>query len=138
GLLAVIDLMEQEPERREQLEAHRRYVSSALAEMGFDMLGSTTQIIPVRFWTVEKARQAMAYLLDQGLFAPAYYYPAVRKDEAMVRINLMATHTREQIDRLLAALYTVGKELGVLERLGEPALTEPLAQEENALRQQAV
>ncbi len=113
GLIAAFQVVKDEPERRERLTAVSHQVSSELNHLGFDTFGSTTQIIPVCFETEARARAAFRLLMDEGIFAPPYYYPAVRHDEAMIRVNLMATHTDEQIERLVSILAKAGQEAAV-------------------------
>lgn len=114
GLIKAFDLIQEEPERRRNLARSAAHVNKELIRLGFDTFGSKTQIIPVRFWTEQKAKRATEMLLDSGVFAPCYYYPAVRRDEAMVRINLMATHSDEQLSMLLTALEAAGRDTGVI------------------------
>jgi len=114
GLIKAFDLIEKEPERRRTLVTNAARVNRELIRLGFDTFGSKTQIIPVRFWTEQQAKRASEMLLERGVFAPCYYYPAVRRDEAMVRINLMSTHTDEQLSLLLEALEAAGKDTAVI------------------------
>ena len=55
-----------------------------------------------------------ARLLDEGIYVTGFYYPVVPKGEARIRVQLSAGHTREQLDKCIAAFIKVGKELGVL------------------------
>jgi len=114
GLIVAFDLIEQEPERRITLAANAARVNRELIRLGFDTFGSKTQIIPVRFWSEQKAKQASQMLMESGVFAPCYYYPAVRRDEAMVRINLMSTHADSHLDLLLQALEAAGRKTAVI------------------------
>ena len=114
GLIVAFDLIRDEPERRITLAKNSAYVNRELIRLGFDTFGSKTQIIPVRFWSEQKAKRATEMLLNSGVFSPCYYYPAVRRDEAMVRVNLMSIHSDEQLSRLLTALEVAGKDTGVI------------------------
>lgn len=114
GLIVAFDLIKDEPERRRNLAKNAVHVNKELIRLGFDTFGSKTQIIPVRFWSDQKAKRATEMLLDSRVFAPCYYYPAVRRDEAMVRVNLMSTHSDEQLSLLLTALEAAGKDTGVI------------------------
>lgn len=53
-------------------------------------------------------------LLEEGIYVTGFYYPVVPKGEARIRVQLSAGHTREQLDKAIAAFVKVGKELGVL------------------------
>ena len=104
GLIKAIELIEEEPERRERLLTKAAYVRENLIRLGFDIFDSVTQIIPVKFGETARAKKAAEYLFRKGFFAPCYYYPAVRQDEAMVRLNIAATHSQYQLDFLLEVL----------------------------------
>lgn len=114
GLITAIDVAEEEPERRERLVDNAIRINSELVRLGFDTFGSRTQIIPVCFETEERAKRACKILASHRIFAPPYYYPAVRRREAMIRVNLMATHSGDQLERLVTALKHAGEETGVL------------------------
>jgi 8-amino-7-oxononanoate synthase len=114
ALIAALDLIREEPHRRKKLSKDAADVNRELKRLGFDTLGSQTQIIPVRFWSEQNAKRASEMLLARGLFAPCYYYPAVRRDEAMLRVNLMATHSEEQLSQLIDGLEAAGKATGVI------------------------
>ena len=53
-------------------------------------------------------------LLEEGIYVTGFYYPVVPKGEARIRVQLSAGHTREQLDKAIAAFIKIGKELGVL------------------------
>ena len=114
GLIKAFELIGTEPELRQTLSHNASVVNRELVRLGFDTFGSRTQIIPVRFWEEPKAKKASDILLKRGIFAPCYYYPAVRRDEAMVRINLMATHSDDDLSTLLEALECAGRETAVI------------------------
>jgi 7-keto-8-aminopelargonate synthetase-like enzyme len=114
GLIASFDLIRDEPQRRHRLLAISARVNSELLRLGFDTLGTETQIIPVRFGDPIKALKAQQVLFNEGIFAPRYYYPAVPKGEDMVRINLMSAHSDLQIDLMLSAMEKAGKATGVI------------------------
>ena len=53
-------------------------------------------------------------MAKEGIFVTGFYYPVVPKGQARIRVQLSAAHTREQLDKAIAAFIKVGKELGVL------------------------
>ena len=97
GALAAVKLIDEEPWRRTALCANAEWFREELLREGFEILGSTTHIVPVQFYTEAAAQQAFRTLLEHGFFAPAYYYPAVRKNEAMLRMNLTSSHQRADL-----------------------------------------
>jgi len=93
ALTVAIDLIKEEPWRRQRLIVMAEKVRIHLTSLGFNIFNSTTQILPVGFENEVNAKKAAEMLMNEGIFAPPYYYPAVGQDEAMVRVNLTAIHT---------------------------------------------
>jgi len=122
GLVVAFDIIRDEPERRRTLLRNAARVREELGALGFNIFGGDTQIIPVGFGSAQNAKAATHMLLEEGIFAPCYYYPAVGPDEAMVRVNLTSGHTEEHLDRLLTALARAGRALSVIPE-GEPTST---------------
>ena len=109
--LASLELVEENRFLRETLWNNRKYLSERLTQLGFDLCGSETPIIPLRVGSSEKALLFSQKLLQEGIFIPAIRPPTVPSGTSRLRISLMATHTREQIDFLLFFLEKIGKEL---------------------------
>ncbi len=112
--LAAFDILEQEPERIENLWNNTYYFKKNLESAGFNTGASETPITPI---LVGEAAQAHAFsqaLFDGGVLATGIGYPTVPKGKARVRTIVTATHTREQLDRALEVLTKAGKRLGIL------------------------
>lgn len=112
--LAALDLVEENHSLRDQLWNIRNHLSQKLTQLGFDLCGSETPIIPIRIGSSEKALLFSQKLLQEGVLIPAIRPPTVPAGTSRLRITLMATHTRDQIDFLLLLLEKIGKELRVL------------------------
>ncbi len=112
--LAALDLIEKEPQIREQLWKNRAYFHKKLRALGFDTFESETPIIPIRVGESDKALAFSEYLLDHGLFVQAIRPPTVPEGTARLRVTLMATHRLEEMDTLLTQLEAGGKALGLL------------------------
>jgi 7-keto-8-aminopelargonate synthetase-like enzyme len=114
AVIKAIDILESEPERRKQLWENTRYMSQELETLGFDTGNSDSPVIPILvgddFTTFTMARR----LQDEGVFANAIVPPATPAGQSLIRTSFMATHTREHLDRALAALAKVGRELSVI------------------------
>jgi len=113
-VLACLDIIEEEPERRERLWEITRKMKKAFMEMGFDTGKSESPIIPLFIGNLEKAFQMRKLLLDKGVFVNPVVPPAVPPDEALIRTSFMATHTNDQLDFALKAIHKTGKELGLI------------------------
>lgn len=102
--LAALQIIEQEPECRENLQKKASYLRQRLKDAGWDIGNSQTQIIPLIIGEEKEALMLTDYLSEQGIFIPAIRPPTVPAGSARLRISLMAAHTQEDLDRLLEAL----------------------------------
>ncbi len=111
---AALKIMKEEPERRERLWAIAKRVKRELTNMGYDTGTSETPIIPIIIGDHMKTIFVWKRLFDEGVFVNPVLPPAVPPNRSLLRTSYMATHTDEQIDRVLEAYYKVGKETGVI------------------------
>jgi len=112
--LASLDIVEKDSILRDQLWKNRDYLFHSLTQLGFSLCGSETPIIPLHIGSSEKALLFSQKLLQGGIFIPAIRPPTVPPGTSRLRITLMATHTREQIDFLLLLLEKIGRELRLI------------------------
>ncbi len=113
-VLAALDVMEEEPERINQLWENTRYSMDNFKLMGFDVGHSETPIIPLYVRDNFKTFKITKMLLDDGIFVNPVVSPAVSSDASLIRFSLMATHTREQIDEALEKIHKYAKKLQII------------------------
>lgn len=111
---AAIDIIEKEPERRERLWHNTNKMLNGFKSFGFDTSRSETPIIPLMVGDDQKAFTMARMLHDKRIFANVAVSPAVPNGKALIRTSYMATHTDEQLDRVLKAFEEVGKALGII------------------------
>ena len=99
-VLAGLDVMEQEPERFRQLWDNVAYANDGLRKLGF-VLKSESPIFPLIVPVGMDLREAAHRFHDAGIFVNSIEYPAVPISQQRFRVSLMATHTRQDLDRLL-------------------------------------
>ncbi|MFA5048881.1 MAG: pyridoxal phosphate-dependent aminotransferase family protein [Patescibacteria group bacterium] len=114
GLVATFDVIEEEDWRRVRVNQSALRVRDELTRAGFDLLGSTTQIVPVGFRSSLNAAKAAAVLMDNGIYAPAYRPPAVPEVDSNVRVNITADHSDSDLDQVVSCLIKVGHDLAVI------------------------
>ena len=112
--LAAFDVLEQEPERIEQLWGNTKYFKQGLNDAGFQTGVSETPITPVIVGEAALAHQLSRELFEEGVLATGIGFPTVAKGKARVRTIVSATHTRDELDRALEAFRKVGKKLGIV------------------------
>lgn len=112
--IAALDVIETEPERREQLWANTRRMQDGLRSLGYDIGGSETPIVPVVIGELERMLVFWKELFDAGIFTNPVTPPAVPENSCRIRISVMATHTSEQIDAVLEVFAAAGKKMAVI------------------------
>jgi len=113
GVLAALQVMQREPERRERLWKNARRLQDGLRSVGFDIGPTETPIVPVLIGPLEKTFLFWRKLFDAGVFTnPVVRLPC--RIAVSLRTSLMATHSEQQIDTALEAFARLGKELGVI------------------------
>ncbi len=114
SLIKALEVLEKHPEIREKMWENVKYMRMGFNKIGFDTLGSETQIIPILIGTDENAIKFTRKLFEKGIFGPCVRWPAVEKNKARIRFTVMATHTKKQIDYLLKTCEEIGKELNII------------------------
>jgi 8-amino-7-oxononanoate synthase len=111
---AALDIIDNEPGRIEQLWKNTNRMLKGFRDLGFETGPSETPIIPVIVGENETAFKMAMMLQEEGVFVNVAISPAVPEGHALIRTSYMATHTSEQLDRVLAAFEKVGKALGLI------------------------
>jgi hypothetical protein len=114
GVLAALEVMQREPERRESLWANTRRLQDGFRQLGFDIGPTETPIVPVLIGPLDTTFLMWRKLFDAGLFTNPVAPPAVPPAQCRLRTSLMATHSFDQIDFALDAFAKIGRELGVI------------------------
>jgi glycine C-acetyltransferase len=112
--IKVFDMLAGAGDLREKLADNTRYFRERMAAAGFDIRPGTHPICPVMLYDAIVAQQFATGLLEEGIYAIGFFFPVVAKGQARIRTQITAAHTREHLDRAVAAFTTVGKRLGVI------------------------
>ena len=111
--LASIDIIESDDSLRLQLLHNTQYAIAAFKSLGFNTGKTETPIIPLYIGDDKKTYELTNLLLSRGVFVNPVVAPAVSRENSMIRFSLMATHTREQIDKAIDTIYQCAKKLEV-------------------------
>ena len=90
------------------------YFRERMIAAGFDIKPTQSAICAVMLYDAPLSQRFAAAMARRGIFVTGFYYPVVPKGEARIRVQISAAHTRDQLDRAIAAFIEVGRELGVL------------------------
>lgn len=112
--LDVLDMLESGGELRKKLRENSDYFRREMTASGFDLVPGKHPIIPVMLGDAALAKNMAEKLLEKGIYVTAFSYPVVPRGKARIRTQISASHTREQLDKAVAAFKSAGKELGIL------------------------
>ena len=110
-----LDIMIEEPERREHLWDITRHAQKSFKERGFDTGRTQSPIIPLFVRDTMKAMAIVRMAYESGVFITPVIAPAVPENDVLIRFALMATHSREQVDEAVEKLTVIFKKVGVIE-----------------------
>jgi 7-keto-8-aminopelargonate synthetase-like enzyme len=112
--LATLDIIKNEPERRERLWQITEKMKPGFQAMGYNTGPTETPIIPVIIGLDELTFMLWKLLKEDGIFTNPVVYPAVPKGQTLIRTSYSATHTDEELDAVLASFENRGKQLGII------------------------
>jgi 8-amino-7-oxononanoate synthase len=112
--LAALEVMRTEPERIQRLNEIADYMRKSYKQLGFNTLQSTTPVIPILIGDTMKTVMVWKMLFDSGVFVNPVLSPGVPVGQELLRTSYMATHTDEQLDKVLSVFEQVGKQVGLI------------------------
>ena len=113
GSLKALDLLSQNTELRDKLEANTKFFRDAMAKSGFNILPGTHPIVPIMFGDAVIAARVAEAMLARGVYVIAFSYPVVPQGKARIRTQISAAHSRKDLEFAVAAFGEVKKELGL-------------------------
>ena len=112
--LEVFKMLKESNELHDRLVENVNYFRDKMMAAGFDIKPTQSAICAVMLYDAKLSQVYAAKMQEEGIYVTGFYYPVVPKEQARIRVQLSAGHTREQLDKAIAAFIKVGKELGVL------------------------
>jgi 8-amino-7-oxononanoate synthase len=114
AILAAFDLLDSEPEWRTRLWENVNFVLTGLKQMGFDTGPSKTPVIPIMIRDTIKTFVMTKELFDRGVYCSPVVHPGVPVNQDRLRLGVMASHTRAQLERALSIFQEVGRKFEVI------------------------
>ncbi len=112
--LEVFKMLKESNELHDRLVENVNYFRDKMMAQGFDIKPTQSAICAVMLYDAKLSQVYAAKMQEEGIYVTGFYYPVVPKDQARIRVQISAGHTREQLDKCIAAFVKVGKELGVI------------------------
>jgi glycine C-acetyltransferase len=113
--IKVFEMLSSTTELRDRLELNTEYFRAGMTAAGFDIRQGIHPIVPVMLYDAPLSQAFAARLLEEGIYVIGFFFPVVPRNEARIRVQVSAGHTREHLDRAIAAFTRVGRELGVID-----------------------
>ncbi|MBR6445619.1 MAG: glycine C-acetyltransferase [Prevotella sp.] len=112
--LEVFKMLKESNELHDRLVENVNYFRDKMMAQGFDIKPTQSAICAVMLYDAKLSQVYAAKMQEEGIYVTGFYYPVVPKDQARIRVQISAGHSREQLDKCIAAFVKVGKELGVI------------------------
>ena len=112
--IEVLDILSNSTELRDKLESNTSYFRSKMTEAGFDIKEGVHPIVPVMLYDAKTSQIMADKLLEEGIYVIGFFFPVVPKEQARIRVQVSAAHTKEHLDKAIAAFTMVGKEMKII------------------------
>ena len=113
--IKVFDMLSNDTQLRDTLERNTAYFKKGMKEAGFDIIDGDSAIVPVMLYDAQLSQNMADMLLEEGIYVIGFFFPVVPKGKARIRVQLSAAHTREHLDKAIAAFKKVGAKLDIIE-----------------------
>jgi len=110
----VFEILSSTTELRDILEENTKYFKDRILAAGFDIKPGNSPIVPIMLYDAALSQKFADALLEEGVYAIGFFFPVVAKGQARIRTQISAAHSKEDLDKAIAAFIKVGKALGVI------------------------
>jgi 8-amino-7-oxononanoate synthase len=115
AVLAALEVIQTEPEIRQRLWENTEFLLGSVQSLGFETGPTQTPIVPIIVGDDIRAALLWKMLFDEGLFTNCVVAPGVPQGQQRIRMCLMATHTREDLEKVVDILARVGRRMGLIQ-----------------------
>lgn len=112
--IKVFEMLSKDSTLRDQLEWNTNYFKEGMKKAGFDIINGDSAIVPVMLYDAKLSQTMAKMLLKEGIYVIGFFFPVVPKEKARIRVQLSAAHTKEHLDKAIAAFIKVGKSLHII------------------------
>ena len=109
--IKVFELLEKDTTLRDKLQWNTNYFKAGLRKAGIDFIDGDSAIVPVMLYDAKLSQLMADELLQKGIYVIGFFFPVVPREKARIRVQLSAAHTKEHLDRAIAAFEEVSQML---------------------------
>ncbi|QXP60497.1 glycine C-acetyltransferase [Olleya sp. HaHaR_3_96] len=112
--IKVFDMLSNDNSLRDTLEENTKFFKKGMKDAGFDIIDGDSAIVPVMLYDAKLSQTMANMLLKEGIYVIGFFFPVVPRDKARIRVQLSAAHSKEHLEKAIAAFIKVGKALEII------------------------
>ena len=112
--ISVLDILMESTELRDKLDNNTQYFRKEIQSIGYEIKEGVHPITPIMLYDAHVAKKLSEKLLKSNIYVISFSYPVVPKDKARIRVQISASHNKDNIDYALECFYKSGKEMNII------------------------
>ena len=112
--ISVLDILMESTELRDKLDNNTQYFRKEIQSIGYEIKEGVHPITPIMLYDAHVAKKLSEKLLKNNIYVISFSYPVVPKDKARIRVQISASHNKDNIDYALECFYKSGKEMNII------------------------
>ena len=112
--IAVINILEKSTDLRDTLEKNTKYFRQEIQALGYDVKKGVHPITPIMLYDAQVAKKLSESLLKRGIYVISFSFPVVPKDQARIRVQISASHSKDDLNKAITAFSEAGRELRII------------------------
>ena len=112
--LKVFELLKEDNSLINRLHENAKYFRNRMEDIGFDIVKGTHPIVPIMLYDSVIAKEMSEALLEEGVYVVGFYFPVVPRGKARIRVQLSASHSKEELNLAIEAFQKIGKKLDII------------------------
>ncbi len=113
--LKTLELIMKSTELRDRTEENTQYFREKMTAAGFDIVPGVHPIVPIMLYDAKLSQEFAGKMLEEDIYVIGFFFPVVPREQARIRVQISGAHTKEHLDKAIAAFTKVGKEMGVIQ-----------------------
>ena len=112
--IKVLDMLENSNDLIDQVNENTKYFRSKMTELGFTIKKGVHPIVPVMIGDAKLAQKMADDMLNEDVYVIGFSYPVVPKDEARIRVQISAAHTKQELNKVIEAFKKIGSKYSLI------------------------